>query len=574
MFESKKKKLFEAEPNPKLFSTVVQDPFLRGSLETDTILSGNRSIKLKTTGSDFVDQFASASKYRELRSYKDISKDMEALWSQDPLMTLKFTVYIRLITRVCKFPNGETTEQVQIGQGLKHEGIMRLLWLMINHPDAFLSNITVFIVAGSWKDLITMMQYDAMYNGNKHSFNWNILIEVLIEGLKNQNTTHLVRKYLPEIRPRAKCKTVEAQADNLVAKAICTNIFGYKDLEGYNNSYRKYRHLKVNGTAHLWQQAISQRRFQDIDFDTIAGRALYKLVHSKFLENQGLEKAYAEWVMSKPVVKYTGHVYELFANVPDAYHKSLKDYQVHTINAQFNQLVEQARRDMDESDKGLLCVLDTSESMSSSASGLSVSAYTVAKTMTLFFSELLQGRFYNHYFEFSSHTIHKVFKGSTPVEKFTSDTSRITANTDFTSVAKKLVEIRASGVKEKDFPSGMLCLSDGEFDCTYSNNDREVETFRSILLQGGFSKEFVQNFKIILWDIPNGYYGKSIPKFEELADSPNVFHIGGLDGSIIQFLLGKKKIKSSKTPSTSEELFLAAMDQELLNSLKIPTRGK
>jgi hypothetical protein len=120
---------------------------------------------------------------------------------------------------------------------------------------------------------------------------------------------------------------------------------------------------------------------------------------------------------------------------------------------------------------------------------------------------------------------------------------------------------------EEEFPSGMLCLSDGEFDRPYSNSDKAVATFRETLLKGGFSKKFVDNFKIILWDIPNGYYGKSTPKFEELADSPNTIHIGGLDGSIVAFLLGNEI--SQKVPSTSEELFEAAMDQEILAYLNI-----
>ena len=45
-----------------------------------------------------------------------------------------------------------------------------------------------------------MMQYDAMYNGEDHSFDWRILIEVIAKGLENPNTSHLIRKYLPTIR--------------------------------------------------------------------------------------------------------------------------------------------------------------------------------------------------------------------------------------------------------------------------------------------------------------------------------------------------------------------------------------
>ena len=76
-----------------------------------------------------------------------------------------------------------------------------------------------------------------------------------------------------------------------------------------------YRKLKVQGEAHEWQQAISQRDFMSINFDTIPGKALQLLVNSKFLENQGLEAKYEAWISNKPVAKYTGYVYELFSHL-------------------------------------------------------------------------------------------------------------------------------------------------------------------------------------------------------------------------------------------------------------------
>ena len=74
---------------------------------------------------------------------------METLWSQNPLLTLKLLVYLRLITRVCRFPDGTLTKTTQRGQGLKHESIMRMIWLIVNHPEVFIKNVAIFISAGS-----------------------------------------------------------------------------------------------------------------------------------------------------------------------------------------------------------------------------------------------------------------------------------------------------------------------------------------------------------------------------------------------------------------------------------------
>src|SRR5690606_8562136 len=106
---------------------------------------------------------------------------------------------------------------------------------------------------------------------------------------------------------------------------------------------------------------------------------------------------------------------------------AVKEYQKNTVNAQFEQLIEAASKGMKEGENGLICVLDSSGSMSGSLRGTTTSAYTIAKTMTLFFSELLKGRFHNHYFEFSNTTEYRQFKGSTPWEKYHSNNIRITA---------------------------------------------------------------------------------------------------------------------------------------------------
>lgn len=102
-----------------------------------------------------------------------------------------------------------------------------------------------------------------------------------------------------------------------------------------------------------------------------------------------------------------------------------------------------------------------------------------------------------------------------------------------------------------------------------SNASRETvfEAFKEHLSKCGFSKEYVDNFKLVLWDIPNSYYGSSTPKFEALANTPNIFHMSGFDPAGIAFLTGTKQVTS--IPRTPEELFETAMQQELIQLLKV-----
>lgn len=107
----------------------------------------------------------------------------------------------------------------------------------------------------------------------------------------------------------------------------------------------------------------------------------------------------------------------------------------------------------------------------------------------------------------------------------------------------------------------------GEFD--RSSKESNFNLAISRLFEAGFSKEYVNNFKIILWDIPNEFYSKNVrPKFEDFATTPNFFYISGYDASIVSFILGGNK-PEIKAPKNAEELFRVAMDQELLNRVTI-----
>ena len=541
-------------------------------------LSGNSALKYSTSGNDFVDDFASIAKYKEPRSYEEVAKTMQLLYSIDKIKAVKMAIFIRLITRksqVMKDKDVETLEEVQRGQGLKNEGITRMLWLALNHSSVFKVNLPLFIAAGSWKDVITMMNLDLQFHGWKDKkLDWTFLGKVIKAGLLNPGTSQLVRKYLPTIRTDAKCHTLESQADTLIGRWLAKQFF--PEDEKFV-AYKKYRQLKSKGTAHKWQQLISKQIYNELNFDSIAGRALALLVGSKFLQNHGLVDKYSEWIKSKPVAKFTGFVFELFKPLGNGYNlRHIEDYKEATINAQFAQLVKTGKEGVN-TNSGLLVVRDTSSSMTSQAIGCPMSAYDVAKSMALYFSEFLTGPFANSFAEFADTcTLHQ-WKGQTPVDKYLNDRCEEYGDTNFQSVIDLFIRMKKQGVPEQDFPTGILCVSDGEFNppnnwgcrentATSTNFNVAIRKLRD----AGFSKEYVDNFKIILWDIPNSYYGKSETKFEDFADAPNFFYLSGYDPSSVAFILEGKECKV--TPRNAAELMETALDQELLNRVSIPRK--
>ena len=550
---------------------ITENQFVKEGLKQSSVVhSEEGAIKYSTSGNKFVDNFASISKFKELRSYEDIAKDMELLWSINPKDTIKLAIYIRIITRktqvIIDYNKLETLE-VQRGAGLKHESIMRMIWLGINHPKVFIINLPLFIAAGSWKDIITMMNLDLQYNGwENRKLNWNFLVKIIFAGIANPSTKNLVLKYLPTIRTNNKCRTLESQADTLIGRYLAIRMFPKTNSEDKIYAYKQYRQLKASGTAHEWQQQISKELYDEINFGNIAGRALSLLVGSKFLENHNLINKYTQWIESQPVAKFTGFVHELFAPLGSGYYcNHIAAYKEKTINAQFEQLIS-----LGKSASKLLVVRDTSSSMTAKAIGCKQSSYDIAKAMALYFSESLTGPFSNCFAEFANTHKLREWVGKTPCDKYINDKSQAYGGTNFQSVIDLFISLKEKGVKESDFPEGIICLSDGEFARQGINKVSNFNLAIARLLDSGFSKEYVDNFKIILWDIPNEFYDRRpATKFEDFADASNFYYMSGYDTSIITFILGGDN-PTFKAPKNAEELFKVAMDQELLNRVMIP----
>ena len=570
MFSSKKKNLFDSKSETKETSV---NPFVEsGKKESARTLSGNNAEKFSTTGNEFVDQFSKLSSFRELRTYREIEQDMSTLWSINPEDTVKFAIYTRMITRSTMLFDGTKTESIQRGGGLRHESIMRMLWLYLNHNDAFWNNINLFISAGSWKDIIQMMSYDIQANGwEGRVLDWEKLSDIIIGGLENPNTSELIKKYLPQIKSVRKVQNMStaAQADVIIGKFLANKIF--KE----HKSYEKYRKLKSSGTAHEWQQLISKGKMLAIDFDSVHGRALSQLVSSKFLENNNLTEKYEIWIDSKPIAKFTGFVHELFVpyiNKGTGWYntdtlRDMRPHEIKTINKQFDGLVETAKKGAKQN-TSLIVVRDTSSSMGCDATGTKVSCNLIAKSLALFFSEMLpEGAFAKSWIEFNSDAKLHQWKGDNAYEKWINDKANYIGSTNFQSVINLFCKIKQDGVDESEFPTGILCISDGEFDAA-SLGKTNVETARIALSNAGFSKEYVDNFQIVLWNLANRYYNEmSGEKFETYGNVDNVFYFSGYEPSTIAFLTGVDY--QQKEPKNAEEVFEAAMNQELLNMIKV-----
>lgn len=210
----------------------------------------------------------------------------------------------------------------------------------------------------------------------------------------------------------------------------------------------------------------------------------------------------------------------------------------------------------------LIVVRDTSASMGSLATGTKYSCYNIGKALALYFSEFLTGEFANHWIEFNSDAKLHQWKGSGVVSKWRNDKSSYVGSTNFQSVVKLFCKMKKQGVDEKDFPQGILCISDSEFNPA-ALGKTNVDAALDALKKAGFSQDYLSNFKIILWNLQSNHYGSGTGcKFETYGDVKNVFYMSGYSASNVKFLLNQKV-------ETAEDLFNSAMSQELLSLVKV-----
>jgi len=538
-----------------------------------TTLTENGAVTLTTTGSALVDQFGKAGNFRG-RTLAEVFNDQATIWNENPEAALRFPFYLRMITRKVKVGKDNETEKVQNGQGARDESFKRLLWVAVNHPTVFVNNIWALPLVGSWKDVWTMMFYDIQEGTN--AINHEAMFELIAQGLLSDTHIDLIKKFMPRIKSEKKCKTPWTKVTNELAKEFA---------KFSNITYKEYNKLKASGNGHDFQKLICSRNYDALNWNHIPGRALNLLATSKFLSNHGLKDSYTQWILSKPVAKYTGYVYELAKKAREygvsAYSYGRYNIPIevkHTLDSQFNSLVEKARAN-GKITTNVWCALDTSGSMGTRVQGLNgITCEDIASSLAVFFGELNTGAFHNKIIMFDNVSHPYDMKGDSFCDRIANLPSVPAGGTNFQSIVEEIVKIRKNHpeIPLEDYPQTILVVSDMQFNpVSYSwrgpsrteptNYEYSKNTLKKV-----FPAEFVDNMKFIWWDCA-ARYGNT--DYEGTANEQGCYFFSGFDGSIISMLLNEDAIKDEKTGEvrqpTAEELVMKALNQEILNYIKV-----
>lgn len=119
----------------------------------------------------------------------------------------------------------------------------------------------------------------------------------------------------------------------------------------------------------------------------------------------------------------------------------------HTIDAQFNQVVETALNG-GKIKENVLCCLDTSGSMQQQVNGLpNVMCCDIATSLALFFAKINKGAFHNVLMRFDSNSYPVTLESESFCENVTKLPSCPCGTTNFQSVIDEIVKIRKENLK-------------------------------------------------------------------------------------------------------------------------------
>lgn len=515
----------------------------------------NGAVSYASFGTELMDQFGKAGSYMN-RPILDVFTDQAKLFSENPLDSLKFAFYLRMITRKTKLFAGKDTETVQRGQGLKDESLKRLTWFAVYHPELFYSNAWLIPMVGSWKDLWVLMSMNNAIDRKR-------LYSLIAEGIKDERNVDLVKKYLPRIRSTKKCTTDWAKNTNAFAKEFAAYV-------GWTP--KQYREFKSTGKAHEFQRYICKGLYSKIDWNTIPGKALLNLVSGKFLTNHNLSDSYLNWIMAQPVAKFNGYPYELGIKLPKYGSAAISPILKHTLDKQFKNLIQTAKSDNGAIKGNVWCALDTSGSMTMPVNDRGVTAFDVCVALGIYFSELNEGAFHNNVIMFDNTSRVKQLKGEFTDKWMDIVSSNIAwGSTNFMSTVQEIVRIRKQNpnIPLTDYPETLLVVSDMQFNPSHSwtyERGYECTNYEAAknLLASVFPKEFVDNFKIVWWQVN----GARTTDFPSNMDCGGTYVFSGFDSSIISFLLGGEQTKDEKAPDM-QDVIDTALGQEVLQFVKI-----
>lgn len=418
-----------ATRQPAGYKFVPTNPLVAGlENQSNLTVTENSALAYKSTQDYLLDFFGNAGVMRK-REAADVNVLFSKALAQDTLLALKALFYIR---------------DVRGGQGERKTFRTILNWLANNHSALVRKNITNVPFYGRWDDLYSL------FGTPLETLTLETIAEQLsedVKGMKANKSISLLAKWM---------KSENTSSPESVALARKTREF----LGWSSKKYRKTlsalrRHIDVV------EVKMCARQWGEIDFEHVPSKA--SLNYRKAFQKRA-EKVYADFLgkVERGEAKInaaTLYPYDILRTVVETAQTELS---LKAANLQWKALPNYVEGD----GKGLV-IADTSGSMH----GLPL---YVAVSLAIYFAERNVGPFKDVFMTFSQTPCFHRLVGSNILEKWNNlDSSGWDMNTNLQAALDLILNTAiANKVAQKDMPSVLMIISDMEFDCASTQNDK------------------------------------------------------------------------------------------------------
>lgn len=347
------------------------------------------------------------------------------------------------------------------------------------------------------------------------------------DAMNNNRSVSLCAKWMPSI-------TTSSEESRRYAKILA---------QGWNITAKQYRKRLATLREYLKvaEVYISRGDWGLIDYETLPSRA--NLLYSEaFLRNdEKRRKAYIE-ALAKGEAKINASV--LFPQ--DILHKYTKGLNLYAYYTGHKDLVEdtvveslwKALPDFVKGKGNVICVCDTSSSMGVRIGNSTLTAYDVAMSLSIYFSERSSGIYKDKFITFSHMPrLLDLSNAKSLLEKLDIMLSnREVANTDIEGVFSLILTAALkSKSKQSDLPETILILSDMEFDscARFGNkepNERLFEVIRKEYERHGYKLP-----RLVFWNIDSR--SLTIPLRENKC---GVALVSGFSPQIVEMVLSNE----------------------------------
>ena len=445
--------------------------------ETNIAITENGATAHKSTLRKVYDMFAFGGAYRTHNDGDCILLFKNAL-EEDESLALKCLFYLR---------------DCRGGQGERRFFRVCYKWLCTYQTEIAKRNLEYVSEYGRWDDLIYTTIGTPLERDMLEMLKKQLLLDM------DSKTPSLLGKWVPSINASSRTTIKTAH--------IIRKFLGMT-----NKEYRKMLAM-LRTKINIVEKLMSENRWDEIEFDKLPSKAGLKYKNA-FAARDVLAKKYAEFAKSDAKVNAaTLYPYEVVKQALDNfglwYPLDISEEERETRRNMINKYWENIPDFLKGSDENIMCVVDTSGSMT--CAGYGTRPIDVAISLSLYMAERNKGEFANHYISFASEPQLIECEGIDFVDKVLRIyKTNLIDNTNLDAVFALLKETVLKNPKAQ-LPERIIVISDMEIDegteCYWSrgqqhrtwtskNTQTNMEAIRE-----EWAKDGLQLPKLVYWNV-------------------------------------------------------------------------